>query len=70
MCGRFIVSPPTKMETYAHVNPVVAVVIGHFLAGEPLTRRTVLGTLLVLVSVVVITTPRACKATTGPPSKA
>ena len=58
------------METYAHVNPVVAVVIGYFLAGEPLTRRTVLGTLLVLVSVVVITTPRACKATTGPPSKA
>lgn len=61
---------PTRVGTYAYVNPVVAVVIGYFLAGEPLTRRTVLGTLLVLISVVVITTARAGKATTGPRSKA
>jgi drug/metabolite transporter (DMT)-like permease len=46
---------PTKVGTYAYVNPVVAVVIGYFLGGEALGARTVLGTLLVLVSVVVIT---------------
>ena len=61
---------PTLVGTYAYINPVVAVLIGYLLAGEPLTRRTVLGTLLVLLSVVVITTARASKATTGPPSKA
>jgi drug/metabolite transporter (DMT)-like permease len=47
---------PTKVGTYAYVNPVVAVLLGYFLAREPLGMRTVLGTLLVLVSVVVITT--------------
>jgi drug/metabolite transporter (DMT)-like permease len=51
----------TKVGTYAYVNPVVAVVIGYFWGGETLDRRTILGTLLVLVSVVVITTTRANK---------
>jgi drug/metabolite transporter (DMT)-like permease len=47
---------PTKVGTYAYVNPVVAVLLGYFVAGEPLGARTILGTFLVLVSVVVITT--------------
>lgn len=47
---------PTKVATYAYVNPVVAVVIGYLLGGEALGPRTIAGTLLVLVSVVVITT--------------
>ena len=47
---------PTKVGTYAYVNPLVAVLLGYFLGGETLGARTVLGTLLVLVSVVVITT--------------
>jgi drug/metabolite transporter (DMT)-like permease len=47
---------PTKVGTYAYVNPVVAVLIGYFLGGEPLGARTIAGTALVLVSVVVITT--------------
>jgi drug/metabolite transporter (DMT)-like permease len=51
---------PTKVGTYAYVNPVVAVVVGYFLGGEAIGRRTIAGTLLVLVSVVVITTtPKA-----------
>lgn len=49
---------PTKVGTYAYVNPVVAVVLGHFLGGEVLDLRTVLGTALVLASVIVITTRR------------
>src|SRR5579859_3459077 len=52
---------PTKVGTYAYVNPVVAVVLGYFLAGEGLGLRTILGTLFVLVSVVVITTTPAKK---------
>jgi drug/metabolite transporter (DMT)-like permease len=50
---------PTKVGTYAYVNPVVAVLVGYFLGGEALSLRTILGTLFVLVSVVVITTARA-----------
>jgi drug/metabolite transporter (DMT)-like permease len=48
---------PTRVGTYAYVNPVVAVLIGYFVGGEDLTLRVALGTLLVLVSVVVIVTP-------------
>jgi drug/metabolite transporter (DMT)-like permease len=47
---------PTKVGTYAYVNPVVAVLVGYFLGGEALGARTILGTALVLVSVVAITT--------------
>jgi drug/metabolite transporter (DMT)-like permease len=50
---------PTKVGTYAYVNPIVAVTIGYFLGGEALGLRTVLGTLFVLVSVVVITATKA-----------
>src|SRR5689334_16424013 len=46
---------PTKVGTYAYVNPVVAVLLGYFVGGEPLGARTILGTLCVLISVVVIT---------------
>jgi len=52
---------PTKVGTYAYVNPVIAVLLGYFFAGESLGLRTVLGTLFVLISVVIITTTRAKK---------
>jgi drug/metabolite transporter (DMT)-like permease len=52
---------PTKVGTYAYVNPVVAVLVGYFLGGEALGIRTVLGTICVLISVVVITTARTGK---------
>jgi drug/metabolite transporter (DMT)-like permease len=50
---------PTKVGTYAYVNPVVAVLVGYFLGGETLGLRTIGGTLFVLTSVVVITSTRA-----------
>src|ERR1700758_4394382 len=52
---------PTKVGTYAYVNPVVAVLVGYFLGGEPLGPRTILGTACVLVSVLVITITPARK---------
>ncbi|MFY9751695.1 MAG: EamA family transporter [Candidatus Acidiferrales bacterium] len=52
---------PTKVGTYAYVNPIVAVLVGYFLGGEALTARTMLGTLFVLIGVVVITTTPAKK---------
>jgi len=47
---------PTKVGTYAYVNPVVAVLVGYFFGGEAIGLRTIVGTVLILVSVVVITT--------------
>jgi drug/metabolite transporter (DMT)-like permease len=52
---------PTKVGTYAYVNPLVAVLVGYFLGGETLGPRTIMGTALVLVSVLVITTMPARK---------
>lgn len=56
---------PTKVGTYAYVNPVVAVILGHFLGGEAVGSRTLLGTLLVLASVVVLTRMPAKRTATS-----
>src|ERR1700690_138567 len=56
---------PTKVGTYAYVNPIVAVLVGYFLGGEALSMRTILGSAFILVSVVVITTTRAKKPVTA-----
>jgi drug/metabolite transporter (DMT)-like permease len=57
---------PTKVGTYAYVNPVVAVIIGYFLGGEALDARIILGSAFVLVSVVVITTSKSPKTQSVP----
>ena len=61
---------PTRVGTYAYVNPVVAVGLGYFFGGETVGPRTLMGTLLVLVSVIVITTTPAKKPATAPPPEA
>jgi len=60
---------PTKVGTYAYVNPVVAVLVGYVLGGEALGTRTVLGTLFILISVIVITTTKVKKSAVTPPLK-
>ena len=45
-----------RASTYAYVNPVVAVLLGYFLAGEQLTPRTLLASSVIVIAVVVITT--------------
>ena len=57
---------PTKVGTYAYVNPVVAVLVGYFLGGEALDARIVVGAAFVLVSVIVITTSKGKKPETVP----
>ena len=49
------VSTPAKASTYAFVNPVVAVVLGWALAGEPIGPRVVGAGALVIAAVVLIT---------------
>jgi drug/metabolite transporter (DMT)-like permease len=46
--------PATRVASHAYVNPIVAVALGYFLAAEPVTLRTLAGTVLVLISVFVI----------------
>ena len=53
---------PTKVGTYAYVNPVVAVLVGYFVGGEPLGLRTILGTALVLASVLLITLGKSTRS--------
>jgi drug/metabolite transporter (DMT)-like permease len=50
---------PTKVGTYAYVNPIVAVILGALLGGEVVGRRTGLGTVLILVGIVAITAAKA-----------
>jgi drug/metabolite transporter (DMT)-like permease len=46
--------PATRVASHAYVNPIVAVALGYFAAGEPVTLRTLAGTALVLFSVFMI----------------
>ena len=46
--------PATRVSSHAYINPVVAVALGYFVAGEIVTTRTLLGTVLVLLSVFLI----------------
>jgi drug/metabolite transporter (DMT)-like permease len=48
LLGRFSV---TRVSSHAYVNPVVAIVIGHFVAGEIITGRSVAAAALIMVSV-------------------
>lgn len=52
------VAPPSKVATYAYVNPVVALLLGWAFAGEELTARTLLAAAVILGSVVLIVTYR------------
>jgi drug/metabolite transporter (DMT)-like permease len=51
-------APPSKVATYAYVNPVVALLLGWALAGEELTARTLLAAAVILASVMLIVTYR------------
>lgn len=44
-------APPTTVASYAYVNPLVALVLGAVLAGEPITGRIVVGGLVVVAAV-------------------
>jgi drug/metabolite transporter (DMT)-like permease len=43
--------PPARVATYTYVNPVVALALGSVIAGEALTQREVLATLVILAAV-------------------
>lgn len=51
-------APPEVVSTYAFVNPLVAVLLGAALLGEPLDAATVAGGAAILAAVVLVTRPR------------
>jgi drug/metabolite transporter (DMT)-like permease len=61
-------STAARVATYAFVNPVVALFLGWFFAGETITLRTVIAAAVILTAVIlVITAPhRAPAAVTDP----
>jgi drug/metabolite transporter (DMT)-like permease len=49
-------STASRVATYAFVNPVVALLLGWFLAAEPLTLRTLLASGVILTAVILVIT--------------
>jgi drug/metabolite transporter (DMT)-like permease len=54
-------APPALVSTYSYINPLVAVVLGWALAGEPLTARTAVAALVIVSGVALITIAREKK---------
>jgi drug/metabolite transporter (DMT)-like permease len=58
---------PAKVATYAYVNPVVAMVLGTFFAGETVTLHTLAGAALIIGSVAVVITAQQMRPKVAPP---
>ncbi|MEO7723478.1 MAG: EamA family transporter [Chthoniobacterales bacterium] len=52
---------PSKVATYAYVNPVVAVLLGAFFAGETLSLRTAIAAGVIVGSVALVITTQQAK---------
>ena len=57
---------PAKVATYAYVNPIVAVLLGTFFAGETLTLRMLIAAALIIGSVALIITAQPMRARVEP----
>ena len=49
------VSTPSRVSTYAYINPVIAVFLGWALLGEQVTSRMFFGMLVIVAGVIIIT---------------
>src|SRR5947199_9614478 len=57
---------PAKVATYAYVNPIVAVLLGTFFAGETVTVRMLIAAALIIGSVALIITAQQLRARVAP----
>ena len=48
------VEAPARVATYAYVNPVIAVLLGALIAGEPLTPRIGVAAAVIVTAVVLV----------------
>jgi drug/metabolite transporter (DMT)-like permease len=51
------VSTPSRVATYAYVNPVIAVLLGHLMLNEPLGLRALWAAVVILAGVIITTWP-------------
>jgi drug/metabolite transporter (DMT)-like permease len=56
------VSTPSKISTYAYVNPVIAVFLGWLVLGETVSGKMLAGALVVVAGVIAITIPSSFMA--------
>lgn len=63
------VDSPSRVSTYAYINPVVAVLLGWQIAGERLDGRTILALCVILGSVAIINLPRTTRPVEQPERK-
>jgi drug/metabolite transporter (DMT)-like permease len=59
------VSTPSRVATHAYVNPVVAVLLGWGVLGEPVTMRTGVAMAVIVVAVVLIVSGARRRPLTG-----
>jgi len=50
-------APVSLISTYAYVNPLVAIALGSWLAGEALNVRIIISSIIIVSSVILITIP-------------
>jgi drug/metabolite transporter (DMT)-like permease len=52
-CYMFLLShcPPTQVATYAYVNPIIALILGFVIAGEPVSGTSLIASVVVIGSV-------------------
>lgn len=60
------VADSARVSTYAYINPIVAVLLGWALLGEPVTGRMLLAAGIIVAAVVVITTGGAKRGGSSP----
>ncbi len=56
-------APSSKVSTYAYVNPVVAVFLGWLVHGEAIDRYIMMGSAIVVASVVLVTSAKVTETT-------
>ena len=62
--------PAAKVATYAYVNPVIAVLLGWWLLDERISPAVALGSAIIIIAVVLVTTARVHPPRQAVPSPA
>jgi len=57
--------PTSKVSTYAYVNPVVAVFLGWLILHERVDRFIVMGSAIVVLSVILVTSAKVKETATA-----
>ena len=63
------VAPLPLVATYAYVNPIVAVALGSLVLGEPVTPRTLVAGVIIVVAVAIIVWTRGRESTPPRPEE-